>query len=121
MAMKRVAARLNRPSKRHSAIKNNDSTLHLEEQSTVLSTFTKLDVSDDDDELELPQMFDEDETSLIDGGDSHSLKLKQSVNVPKTIPFLGSPSNGRTVSVALPASIVANAQARIELYTGIND
>lgn len=65
-----------------------------------------VDISDD--ELELPQTFEQDISV-----EEQKRRSAKSLDIPNSIPFLGTPAHGRTVSVALPASIVANAQVLI--------
>lgn len=99
-------------------------TKRLEPYTVLSASVADSGDNESDNDLSLPQMCGDQQMTTaaeaIAAKEESSETVDSAVepfhssplNKPSTIPFLGSPAKGRTVSVALPASIVANAQVR---------
>lgn len=119
--------RLNGPKKLMFSLKNDSTATNGLENAEAVADSSKQSFTDDECSLDLPQLtlppekqecttksdlLTETAPNLTDS-QTKSAEIK---SVPKEIPFLGPPSCDRTVSVALPSSIVANAQVSTDRY-----
>jgi hypothetical protein len=73
-------------------------------------------LSDDSSSVDLPQITGLDNEKNTKSNTVSDKDQLIDIYIPQRIPFSGIPSNGRTLSVALPSSIVDNAQVKENFF-----